>query len=176
MIMAQVLRVKVIGFMIYGILEEWMWIRTLVIFMLSRAVPTRLSDSLYTETGLGAPEVVAGSGVAGNSDGPRMEATFASPWGIAVTPDGNILVAGNGAKVYEDGLRSHIDQSIRYIDMKTGMVTTLRALQLPVMKTVCSLYRHMRESVLPKRYCRLRSVRLLPYVWARMARYMCWIG
>lgn len=78
----------------------------------------------YTETGLGAPEVIAGSGVSGNSNGPRLEASFASPWGIAVTPDGNILVAGNGARVYEDGLRSHIDQSIRYIDMKTGMVTT----------------------------------------------------
>lgn len=91
------------------------------------AVKTRSNQIIrfpYTETGLGAPEVVAGSGESGYSDGPRLEATFSSPWGIAVTPDGNILVAGNGARAYEDGVRAHIDQSIRYIDMKTGAVTT----------------------------------------------------
>lgn len=78
----------------------------------------------YTSSGLGAPEVVAGSGEYGNADGPCAEATFASPWGIAVTPNGQILVAGNGSKANEDGLPAHIDQSIRCIDMKTGMVTT----------------------------------------------------
>lgn len=79
----------------------------------------------YTATGLAPAEVIAGTGKAGNADGPRLDATFSSPWGIAVTPEGNLLIAGNGVRADSEGtVGAHIDQSIRYIDMKTGMVTT----------------------------------------------------
>lgn len=67
------------------------------------------------------PIVIAGSGRSGYSDGAYNEATFTSPWGIAVTPDGNLLVAGNGTS---DASTVSADQSIRYIDQKTGMVST----------------------------------------------------
>ncbi|WP_044654127.1 IPT/TIG domain-containing protein [Bacteroides congonensis] len=67
------------------------------------------------------PIVIAGSGRSGHSDGAYNEATFTSPWGIAVAPDGNILVAGNGTA---EASTASADQSIRYIDQKTGMVST----------------------------------------------------
>lgn len=79
----------------------------------------------YTASGLEAPEEIAGSGEWGRKDGTCKEASFANPWGIAVTLDGNLLVAGNGSQGDENGVKGHIDQSIRYIDLKTGMVTTL---------------------------------------------------
>jgi uncharacterized glyoxalase superfamily protein PhnB len=75
----------------------------------------------YVKDQWDTPIVIAGSGKNGYADGPVNEATFASPWGIAITADGNILVAGNGTA---DASTANADQSIRYIDQQTGMVTT----------------------------------------------------
>ena len=75
----------------------------------------------YVKDRWDTPIVIAGTGKSGYADGPVNEATFTSPWGIAVTADGNILVAGNGTA---EASTVSADQSIRYIDQKTGMVTT----------------------------------------------------
>lgn len=69
-----------------------------------------------------AKSIVAGTfGAAGYANGAALEARFASPWGIALDGEGNILVAGNGAY---NGNPSNADQSIRFIDGKTGAVST----------------------------------------------------
>lgn len=75
----------------------------------------------YVKDSWNTPIVIAGNGRSGYIDGPFNEAAFTSPWGIAVAADGNILVAGNGTA--EASLAS-VDQSIRYIDQQTGVVTT----------------------------------------------------
>lgn len=75
----------------------------------------------YVKDNWTTPIVIAGSGRSGYIDGPFNEAAFTSPWGIAVAADGNILVAGNGTA---EASAASADQSIRYIDQQTGMVTT----------------------------------------------------
>lgn len=67
--------------------------------------------------------VVAGSGISGNTNGSAKEASFDQPWGLAFTPDGNLLVAGVGeaTPAFNKGYK---DSSIRHIDLTTGMVTT----------------------------------------------------
>lgn len=69
------------------------------------------------------PVVIAGSGNAGCKDGPAMEAEFHRPWGLAVDNDGNLLVAGDGSGIFNDG-GFGLDQSVRLIDLKNNMVTT----------------------------------------------------
>lgn len=59
------------------------------------------------------PEVVAGSGEAGMDDGAAAEATFSSPKGLAIAPDGTIYVADtiNGAvRAIKDGQVSTLEQ------------------------------------------------------------------
>lgn len=64
--------------------------------------------------------VVAGSGAVGYLDGPATTAKFASPWGMCIDADNNLLIAGNGA----NGSTSNPDQSIRYVNGKTFAVST----------------------------------------------------
>lgn len=75
----------------------------------------------YIKDAWSTPIVVAGSGRSGNADGPVGEASFASPWGLAITEEGNLLVAGNGTAAAST---ANADQSVRYIDQSKGMVTT----------------------------------------------------
>lgn len=75
----------------------------------------------YIKDAWSTPIVVAGNGRSGNADGPVGEATFASPWGLAITEEGNLLVAGNGTATASI---ANADQSVRYIDQSKGMVTT----------------------------------------------------
>lgn len=77
----------------------------------------------YAKDDWNNPIVIAGSGEKGYEDGTCATASFCSPWGIAVAPDGNIYVAGNGA-TDANAQANNLDQSIRYIDMSTHMVTT----------------------------------------------------
>lgn len=60
----------------------------------------------------GVVTTVAGTGRRGHADGPALRATFHSPWGIAVGPDGTVFVADTG------------NHSIRRIG-RDGRVTTL---------------------------------------------------
>ncbi|MBB4034180.1 sugar lactone lactonase YvrE [Dysgonomonas hofstadii] len=57
----------------------------------------------------------------GYEDGPTGNAKFAKPWGMALDGDGNIYVAGNG--IWDGG--DNPDQSIRIVDMKSGVVRTV---------------------------------------------------
>lgn len=75
----------------------------------------------YIKDAWSTPIVVAGSGRSGNADGPVGEASFASPWGLAITEEGNLLVAGNGTAAAST---ANADQSVRYIDQSKGVVTT----------------------------------------------------
>ena len=75
----------------------------------------------YIKDAWSTPIIVAGSGRSGYADGPLREATFSSPWGLAITKEGNLLVAGNGTSSASTG---NADQSIRYIDQATGIVST----------------------------------------------------
>ncbi len=67
-----------------------------------------------------AGSVVAGSGAVGYLDGPATAAKFASPWGMCIDADNNLLIAGNGA----NGSTSNPDQSIRLVNGKTYEVST----------------------------------------------------
>lgn len=67
------------------------------------------------------PTVVAGSGTEGFLDGSALSARFFYPWGIAMDPDGNLYVAGNGDSQASSSAQ---DQSIRFIDYNSGFVTT----------------------------------------------------
>lgn len=64
--------------------------------------------------------VVAGSGAVGYLDGPATTAKFASPWGMCIDADNNLLIAGNGA----NGSTSNPDQSIRFVNGTTYEVST----------------------------------------------------
>jgi len=64
--------------------------------------------------------IIAGSEY-GYEDGLTGNAKFAKPWGMALDSDGNIYVAGNG--IWDGG--DNPDQSIRIVDMKSGVVRTV---------------------------------------------------
>jgi sugar lactone lactonase YvrE len=68
------------------------------------------------------PILVAGNGNAGHKDGPGAGAEFDSPWGLCFDGKGNLLVAGNGKGV--PAAETGKDNSIRYINLASGMVTT----------------------------------------------------
>ncbi|WP_423737509.1 SMP-30/gluconolactonase/LRE family protein [Chitinophaga caseinilytica] len=58
---------------------------------------------------------------AGYRNGTAEEAQFSLPWALCVDDEGNIYVAGNGSW---NGGSGNADQSIRYIDGRTGRVST----------------------------------------------------
>lgn len=69
-----------------------------------------------------AMSVFAGTAdVSGYANGPALEAKFSNPWAIAIDGEDNILVAGNGT--WNSGPQN-ADQSIRFVDGKTGAVST----------------------------------------------------
>jgi glucose/arabinose dehydrogenase len=61
----------------------------------------------------GVVTTLAGTGVVGSGDGPGATATFNQPWGLAVLPNGNVVVADRDS------------QRIRLITMSTGVVSTI---------------------------------------------------
>ncbi len=68
-----------------------------------------------------AKSIFAGTeNVAGYANGLATAAKFANAWGLAVDGEDNLLVAGNGTWNGVD----NADQSIRFIDGKTGAVST----------------------------------------------------
>lgn len=67
------------------------------------------------------PILVAGSGEEGYVDGSAHSSRFFYPWGIAIDSEGNLYVAGNGNSTASSEAK---DQSIRFINGKTGYVTT----------------------------------------------------
>ena len=59
------------------------------------------------------PEIIAGVvGQSGFENGDGAQAKFASPWGIAALPTGELVVAGNGSW---DGCTCNADQSVRLL-------------------------------------------------------------
>lgn len=67
--------------------------------------------------------LVAGSGESGNKDGAAETASFDQPWGLAFTPEDNLLVAGSGVASPGDN-NPQKDISIRHINLTTKEVTT----------------------------------------------------
>lgn len=67
--------------------------------------------------------LVAGNGESGNTDGAAETATFDQPWGLAFTPEGNLLVAGSGVASPQDS-NPQKDMSVRHINLTTRQVTT----------------------------------------------------
>lgn len=67
------------------------------------------------------PTTLVGNGTPAYVDGSFEEARFAYPSGIALGPDGNIYVAGNGS--WDGG--ENADQSIRMLDMQNRVVRTV---------------------------------------------------
>jgi hypothetical protein len=70
------------------------------------------------------PEVIAGSGVAGNADGAALAATFSNPWGIDMDAAGNLYIAGCG-NAYGRIDPADLDRSIRVLDRASNRVWTL---------------------------------------------------
>ena len=66
--------------------------------------------------------VIAGNTEQTYVDGSFNEARFSFPGGLAVGPDGNIYVAGNGAY---GGDINNADQSIRVLDLQNRVVRTV---------------------------------------------------
>jgi hypothetical protein len=66
--------------------------------------------------------IIAGTqGAAGYVNATGTDAKFDHPWGLAIDPDGNVYVAGNGTW---DGGTYNKDQSVRYIQSGTWNVST----------------------------------------------------
>ncbi len=75
----------------------------------------------FTKNGDGWTKTKVAGSTDGYADGSFAQAQFSVPCGLAINSIGDIIVAGNGT--WNGG--THIDQSIRYLDMEGGRVITV---------------------------------------------------
>lgn len=74
-----------------------------------------------------ASSVIAGqAGTAGYVNGAATDARFSFPWGLALDRQGDIYIAGNGTW---DGGDYNADQSVRYVQLGSGQVSTFAGSQ-----------------------------------------------
>jgi glucose/arabinose dehydrogenase len=72
--------------------------------------------------GAWANSIIAGQqNISGYQNGVGTAAKFSNPWGLALDPDDNLYIAGNGTW---DGGTYNADQSIRYVKAGTWEVST----------------------------------------------------